>query len=58
MAETDAEVKNGVRKHVMFSPETWEKLETYLVRKYGLERGLSLTVEQAVRELLDKEGAL
>jgi len=47
--------KIGVRVHVSFSWETWAELVDYLVGKYGRKRGLSLTVDKAVRDFLARE---
>lgn len=47
--------KNGVRIHISFSWETWTQLVDYLVKKYGRKRGLSLTVDKAVRDFLARE---
>jgi len=51
MAETHA----AVRKHVYFSWETWTKLIDFMQRKYGRQKGLSLTVDRAVREFLARD---
>lgn len=45
----------SVRKHVYFSWDTWTQLLNYLIQKHGREKGLSLTIDQAVREFLARE---
>ena len=41
-----------IRKHINFSAETWRDLEVYLRDHYGSIRGLSITVEYAVRQFI------
>lgn len=44
-------------KHINFSRETYTRLLKYLEKNYGPNRGVSLVVDRAVREFLDREGA-
>jgi len=41
--------------HIVFTWDTWQKLLAFVTANYGGRRGLSLTVERAVREFLTKE---
>ena len=44
------------RVHINLSTETLERLQSYIANKYGAGKlALSLTVEQAVREFLERE---
>ena len=44
------------RVHINLSTETLERLQSYITNKYGAGKlALSLTVEQAVREFLERE---
>ena len=40
------------RVNIYFTLETWEHLKAYVVAKYGKQRALSLTVEEAVKLFL------
>ena len=43
--------------HIVFTWDTWQRLLAFVTANYGGKRGLSLTVEMAVREFLDRQGA-
>ena len=40
---------------IRLSDNTLERLHKYLEKLYGEHRGLSLTMERAIREFLDRE---
>ena len=40
---------------VSFTSETLERLRIYVVQKYGTRRAMSITIEQAVKEHLDRQ---
>ena len=35
--------------------ETLQELKRFIIAKYGVKRALSITIEQAVREFLERE---
>ncbi len=39
---------------VSFTSGTLERLRAYVVEKYGTRRAMSITIEQAVKEYLDR----
>lgn len=43
------------RLHIVLTHPTWLELVDFVTRKYGGNRGLSLTIERAVREFLAHE---
>lgn len=45
-----------IRKHVVFSPDTWKRLTAYILKRNGKEAGFSEVIETAVREHLNQEG--
>lgn len=53
----NTEKKRPNNTHITFSRETMERLLKYLDEKYGPRRGVSLVVDRAVREFLEREGA-
>lgn len=44
------------RVAIIFTDKTLKELKDYIANKYGKRRVMSLTVEQAVKEYLDREG--
>ena len=48
--------KRPTNTHIVFSKDTMERLLKYLEEKYGPHRGVSLVVDRATREFLDREG--
>ena len=42
------------RQIIYFTQETWDELKAYIEAKYGRPRAISITVEQAVRDFLEK----
>ena len=49
-------VKRGEGRHIYFTADTLERLETYLVINFGTHRALSMIVQKAVNDYLDKIG--
>lgn len=49
-------VTESVRIHVTLPVKTWDKLTDFIVEKYGRgARVISITVDQAINELLDRQ---
>jgi len=48
---------NTLKIHNVFTWNTWQRLLDFVTANYGGKRGLSITVERAVREFLDRQGA-
>ena len=44
------------RVNIYFNQQVLDELREYIIKKYGPSRALSLTVQQAVREFLEREG--
>ena len=52
------ETKKPYKKiHIAFTWDTWQRLLDFVNANYGGKRGLSITVERAVREFLDSQDA-
>lgn len=43
------------RFHVFFTDETFERLKAFVITKYGRAKAMSMTIEQAVKEYLERE---
>ena len=40
---------------ISMTDETFQALKRFIIAKYGLKRGMSVTVQQAVREYIKRE---
>jgi len=43
------------RFHVFFTNETFEQLKAFVVAKYGRAKAMSMLIDQAVKEYLERE---
>ena len=43
------------RFHVFFTNETFEQLKAFVVAKYGRAKAMSMVIEEAVKEYLERE---
>ena len=43
------------RQNIFFTEKTFKELKEFVIKKYGLHRAMSLTVDQAVTEFLKRE---
>ena len=43
------------RFHVFFTDETFEQLKAFVVAKYGRAKAMSMVIEEAVKEYLERE---
>lgn len=47
----------GQKVHLTFNDDTYNRLQRYLIKKFGLDnRAMSATVQRFVREGLEREG--
>lgn len=44
------------RQIIYFTKDTFEQLKDFIVKRYGQHRAMSLTVQRAVKEFLEREG--
>lgn len=50
-------MKRGEGRHIYFTRETLDRLEAYLNKNFGRHRALSMIVQKAVEEYLEKQNA-
>lgn len=43
------------RFHVFFTNETFERLKAFVIAKHGRAKAMSMTIEQAVKDYLERE---
>mgnify|MGYP001599022109 CR=1 FL=1 len=43
---------------IYFTEKVFEELKAYIIQKYGVKKALSITVQQAVREFLERQRLL
>lgn len=45
----------GQRVNIYFTMETLKELKEFIVKKHGTHKAMSITVQQAVKEFLERE---